>query len=678
MRFCLHLLFTFQVLFIIAPVFSQSPRPSVAKEPAWVTNNNVDYNKTSLDKDATDGYIDISIEMQVSLADQTEYFRSSKKIISQAGVQNGSQLSISFDPSYQQLIFHTVRIIRKGETINKLQLAKIKTLHQEEELANFIYNGALNAVLILEDVRRGDIIEYSFSKKGFNPIFKNKYTRQFGMQFSFPLYNIYYKLLVPGGRKINIKNLNEPTQPATNLVSGQQVYEWKKDDIAPLSLQDYTPSWYDPFGQILISEYDSWKAVNDWAMELFPAKKELSAALQKKIKEIESANSSDKERTKMALRFVQDDIRYMGFEMGVNSHKPADPSRVFAQRFGDCKEKSFLLCCMLKAMNIEASPVLINTTSKKELNNVLPSTTAFDHVTVRVKLDNGFYWFDPTISDQRGSITNIFYPDYQTGLVVSENTTSLTPIEFRNVSSQSVKEYFKVTSMHTGGSLVVTTTYKGGDADATRSSFNNQSITELMTTYQKFYAAYYEDIKADSLSFTDNDSTGVFVTTEYYSLPKFWTTDKANASTFSISSFIINSILRKPKEKDRTMPFGLAYPAKYQEEVIVDLPEPWKVTEDETHLKNKSYAYNSKFYCEYNRVYLETNYENYKDYTTSDEAPQYFKDFAAYNDISTFNLTWGANDSVSNASSPSGKNIFYAFLVMGTFAGGIVWWGKRK
>ena len=94
-----------------------------------------------------------------------------------------------------------------------------------------------------------------------------------------------------------------------------------------------------------------------------------------------------------------------------------------------------------------------------------------------------------------------------------------------------------------------------------------------MNTYQKFYAKYYEDIKADGLTFTDNDSTGVFVTNEYYTLPKFWTTDKSRGSKFSISSFVINFVLRKPKEKDRNMPFGLTYPAKYQEEVIVELPQ---------------------------------------------------------------------------------------------------------
>ena len=110
--------------------------------------------------------------------------------------------------------------------------------------------------------------------------------------------------------------------------------------------------------------------------------------MQKKIKEIETANSSDEEKTKAALQFVQDDIRYMGIEIGENSHKPADPSKVFAQRFGDCKEKSYLLCVMLRAMNIDASPVLINTVSKKSISELLPAPTDFDHLTVRVKLDN--------------------------------------------------------------------------------------------------------------------------------------------------------------------------------------------------------------------------------------------------------------------------------------------------
>jgi hypothetical protein len=136
--------------------------------------------------------------------------------------------------------------------------------------------------------------------------------------------------------------------------------------------------------------------------------------------------------------------------------------------------------------------------------------------------------------------------------------------------------------------------------------------------------------------------------------------------------------LRKPKEKNRKMPFRLLFPAKYQEEIIVDLPQDWQVTENETHLKNACYAYNSKFFCSYNRVYLETDYENYKDNATVDEAPAYFKDLSKYNDIASFEITLGTDDLAGKDSHTSQKNIFSTILFVGAIAGGMIWWSKRK
>jgi transglutaminase-like putative cysteine protease len=670
-------LFIFQLLVLNGLLFSQQSRPVVSKEPSWISINKVDYSQTSLDKDAKDGYINISLEKQISLAEKSRYTRSSRKIISQAGVQNGSEISVSYDPSYEQLIFHSIRIIRKDETINKLDLSKIKVVHQEEDMTDFIYNGQLDAILILEDVRQGDIIEYSYTLKGFNPIFKNKYSDSYSMNFGVPIYQVYYKLAVPAGRKINIKYLNQQPVATVSAVGGQQVYEWRSNNIPSVVLQDFMPSWYDPYSQVLVSEFNSWKEVNNWAMELFPAKKTLSAPLQKKIGEIEKDYTNDADRTKAALQFVQDDIRYMGIEMGENSHKPADPSKIFAQRFGDCKEKSYLLCCMLNAMNIDACPVLINTVSKKNINALLPAPTNFDHVTVRIKLDSQFYWFDPTISYQRGDIKNIFYPDYQAGLVIDAATDTLNAIEFRNISSVHVKEYFKVSAMSGGGTLVVTSTFQGSEADDLRNAFNSETISEKMTSYQKFYATYFEDIKADSLTFTDDDSTGIFTTKEYYSIPNFWTLEKSGMKKFSFSAFTINSVIYKPKEKERTMPFRLLYPAKYTEELVIDLPEDWKVTDSETHLKNSNFTLNSRFYCLLNQVYLTTEYESLKDHTTLEESAKYFKDLKEYDDAADFEISSGDDTLLKKDGGNSAVNILTAVVLIGALFAAVAWWSKK-
>ena len=80
-----------------------------------------------------------------------------------------------------------------------------------------------------------------------------------------------------------------------------------------------------------------------------------------------TGNKTDEQKVLSALHFVQDEVRYMGIEMGVNSHKPHAPDAVFAQRFGDCKDKTYLFCTLLQGMNIPAYPVLVNTGFKQRL-----------------------------------------------------------------------------------------------------------------------------------------------------------------------------------------------------------------------------------------------------------------------------------------------------------------------
>ena len=228
------------------------------------------------------------------------------------------------------------------------------------------------------------------------------------------------------------------------------------------------------------------------------------------------------------------------------------------------------------------------------------------------------------------------------------------------------------------GTFKVITTSEGNAADEKRDEFNNASISEILTSYKKFYAPYFEDIKSDSLTFTDNDSTGIFTTIEYYTLPNFWKLDKDKVSKFSFSAFVVDNILRKPKEKDRTMPFWLSFPANYKEELNIELPEDWKVTESETHVKNSSFAYNSKFYCLYNHVHLITEYENYKDHTTREEAPAYFKDLSSFDDLSSFEITSGKEDNTKRNSDSNINNILSGILLIVCFVGGLFWWNRRK
>jgi len=664
-------------LLVFCKTDAQHSTPIAAKEPSWVTPDTIDYTNSSLDKDAEDGYADLNFEKQVSLAEQCVYIRKSIKILSEAGVQNESQISVNFDPLYQQLIFHTIRIIRNGEIINHLQLSKIKTIQQETDLDNFIYNGSLNAVLFLEDVRKGDVIEYSYSLKGFNSIFNGKYSDVYGTQYSCPVYHLYYKLIVPKNRTVNIKYNLDTISPAIQTSAQETVYEWKRLNVTALHAQDHLPSWYDPYPNIMVSEYNSWKEVNDWARAIFPDHVQLSLALQKIIKEIENNYSTPENRTQAALHFVQDDIRYMGIEMGVHSHKPANPNKVFAQRFGDCKEKSYLLCCMLQAMGIEANPVLINTTDKKKINEWLPAPTDFDHTTVRVKLNDKYYWFDPTISYQRGNIKNLSYPDYQCGFVVTDTTTSLTVIPFHEPGQVNVKEVFTIPDVYGRARLIVTTDYSGSYADDVRNDFKNNSNYEMQKSCQQFYAGYFDQIKADSLLYTDNDTMGIFTTTEYYSIDSVWSINDG-IKKMSFSPYVIQSIIQKPKDQKRTMPFHIQFPAKYHEEIEINLPEEWDAKPGTANIACADFMLKTKFSSSYKKVLLQYEFENLKDYVTPDEANKFFASLKQTNEEQGYELTYDEKSGETDIFKTTSSKAIYIFIGVLFFTASIVRWTQRK
>src|SRR5207245_3226925 len=82
---------------------------------------------------------------------------------------------------------------------------------------------------------------------------------------------------------------------------------------------------------------------------------------------------SAEQRVLQALRFVQDEIRYMGVEIGVNSHMPYSPATVVKRRYGDCKDKTLLLITMLRALGISARPALVSTTYRSHVTDYQPT-----------------------------------------------------------------------------------------------------------------------------------------------------------------------------------------------------------------------------------------------------------------------------------------------------------------
>ncbi|MDX5348643.1 MAG: hypothetical protein LPK19_15510, partial [Hymenobacteraceae bacterium] len=278
-----------------------------------------------------------------------------------------------------------------------------------------------------------------------------------------------------------------------------------------------------------------------------------------------------------AIKFVQNEVRYLGIESGVSSHKPFPPGQVYQQRYGDCKDKANLLCYMLQQMNIKAYPALVNTQSRSGIKDWLPNPQAFNHCVVQVQLLGKTFWVDATMTNQEGPYDNIYFPAYGYALVISPSTTGLTEIAASTNSKLVVEESYLLDSEEKSADLKVVTNYFGYEADVIRDYFASNSNADISKSYLNFYAAYFPNIKeSEELLSVENRSTNSYVVHENYKIDDVWEVSTTNPDEKVAIYYpqIIDNKIVTPNTKIRSMPYALEYPLHYEQTINVYMTEP--------------------------------------------------------------------------------------------------------
>ncbi len=642
--------FAAAILFLLTFSWHQAlaaPRNvSVTPEPTWIkklpqrTDTNINTNEVN------GGFHYLLMGQQYHIGREEVYYHNSYKFTTEEGVQNSSELRISFDPNHEQLQLHKVKVWRNGKAIDKLNLNKVKVLQREKGMDEGIYDESLTAVLVLDDIRVGDIVEYSCTIKGANPVFAGRFFNSFNLQGYDPMDERLLRIIVPQNRKLNYKLYLTDKKPEITTDNGSTIYTWHLKNLPGTEVDDEAPSWYDPYPGVYVSEFNSWAEVMQWALPLYDVKEKLSKPLTAKIDSIKAAYGSDEGRIEAALRFVQDEVRYLGFEAGIGGFKPRTPSAVFANRFGDCKDKALLLCVMLQQMEIKAYPALVNSNVKEHIADQLPSPYAFNHCIVQVELLGGkTYWYDPTISKQRGDFKSIYLPAYGKALLIKPQTKALATVTAPtlNTAQIQVNELFHVTDFTTPVALEVRTVYTGSEADYQRRHFSTTSNKDIEKNYLNFYANSYPEIEQDGeIRYEDNGHT--FIVFEKYSIPNFWAPQQDNEKVVEawFTPQVLRAYIQQPKTTKRTMPLGLNYPLHVEQKITVLLPEAWSIDNDNFEIDDDAFHFGKQ--VEYSssgqEVSITYTYKNKQDHVTAEATAAYIRNQKSVLDVLSYGLTY--------------------------------------
>ena len=632
-------------LLFLAPALAFGSDYTIGPAPKWIDRLSVDTTATLPANEVRLGTYALLDDHQISAGTTTtDYHRRVRKVVSPAGVQNGSEVAFDFDPSYQKLVIHDITVLRGDERKKVLDPASIRVIEKEDEQSDHLYDGMLSAVAFVKDVRPGDILDYSWSLEGSNALLGGRFADTFDLTADVPTRLIRHRLLFPASRPLHYRS----TLPGMVPVIADGTYTWTRTNVPALDVEDSTPDWFDAYDHVQVSEFASWHDVALWADALFQMNDASRAAVAKLAGQIRAEHPQQRDQVAAAIRFVQDQVRYLGIEMGRNSHEPHQPSEVLEQRWGDCKDKSFLLAALLRELGVEAYPALVNTKLRHNMDRELPSPFEFDHVITEVCVAPAIlpasssagriagvvpdaagriagatpkhvYWIDPTLADQGGTLDTIETPNDERALVVRKETGALATIETNQKGSTSIAMTYTTKSWEAPTSLGVVTTYSGSDADAIRADIAGMSLADIAKERINHLAVDQPKIAADAPPLIRDDrARNVVVIAERYTVRDLW-----RDGFFSFTPHAIEGRLKHPDTVIRAMPLSFPYPLAVHQRVTFHLPAGVSVEGTGDEVTTPAFRYVSNVADDGNTVTIDYDLRALRDGVAAKDVPDH-------------------------------------------------------
>jgi Protein of unknown function (DUF2569)/Domain of Unknown Function with PDB structure (DUF3857)/Transglutaminase-like superfamily len=574
------------LLFLCAEASAQ--RTSVGPAPPWVTDLDGRAEGTTDTTGLSGGVEYLLVDRQFHFGRQEEYGHQVLRYVSPTGVQGYSSVSVEFDPSYQTLTLHAIRIIRSGRVMEQLGTVQVQVLRRETELAASLYDGTCTAVVELHDVQVGDLLEWQFTLKGWNPAHAGRFHNRMDLGYAVPVGRLHVRV-VQGSAPLQVRTYAGAGRPVDVVSDHGKELIWDMHDVHAHVFENDVPPWIDQAPGVELTGFADLNEVHSWAVGLFRLPLEKDDAIGALSQRFARLGERDM-ILDSALRWVQQEIRYLGVESGMAAYRPNPPAKVLSQRFGDCKDKSLLLCAILRGAGIEAWPALVSTSRGRVLPAQLVGHASFDHCIVAVEDAAGMLFVDPTIAYNGGPLRQRYVGDLGWALVLDPGKPAWSRVSDRSDSRIAVQETFTLDGLAGGARLEVETRYEGARADAIRAQFAGGGLKDIADGYRDFYARTYGELEVlGPISLTDQDSEGVFTTHESYHITEVWGPADPEDSTAGVRCEFYPQFLRDwivgPSSPHRVHPYWCNGPIEVVQTIRVHLPEPWAITPDLQEIK---------------------------------------------------------------------------------------------
>lgn len=323
------------------------------------------------------------------------------QVNSDAGVQQWGQLVFGYSSANEKLDINYVRVKKAdGRTITASADA-VQDLTAGVARFAPMYTDYREKHITVPALRPGDTLEYSIVTTTTTALAPNQFWLNYDFDRNIIVLNEVLEVNVPKDRKIILKT-EDGYAPQITTVGDRKIYRWQEKNLTRKSDDELKKEWKkkrlhhdEDQSSVQLTTFQSWEELGKWYAPLQRERIKATPELRAKALELTKDKSTELDKIKALYDFVGPEFRYVSLSFGVGRYQPHSAGDIFANKYGDCKDKHTLLSTMLDVIGVHADPVLIN--SERQLDPDVPSPGQFDHVITLVTLHDGKHiWLDTT------------------------------------------------------------------------------------------------------------------------------------------------------------------------------------------------------------------------------------------------------------------------------------------
>ncbi len=443
------------------------------------------------------------------------YSRRVVKILKPEGLAGVKSMSVIWSPDIESITFHTLRIIRGGQTIDLLADPKeMLVLRRETNLEQASLDGRITATRQIDGLQTGDMLDFSYTKIHSDPVLQGHSYDGERLGFSGVAGRYRTTISWPKAEAVTWKATPGFDAPVLKDAAGRTTLSLDEMNVVAPKPPIGAPLRFLRVGQLQATSFKSWNDVSKLMAPLYLKASTISAdsPIKAEAAAIAAKTKDPKARAFAALQLVEEKTRYFFIGMGEGSYVPANADDTWAHRFGDCKAKTALLLALLRELGVDAEPVLVNLGAGDGIDQLPPALAAFNHVLVRAKIDGDSYWLDGT----RSGDTNpqaMHPPAHKWGLPVRAQGSSLEQITEQQITVPTVYTVVHLDAskgFETLASARITITYSGAVATQMRAILARTPRADFERTFRQQFSNPAGGMEIEQVAWRDDPVRDLF------------------------------------------------------------------------------------------------------------------------------------------------------------------------